>query len=223
MVQDEKTIVLAHSFSSGTRIQQLQAEFGERVVPFSADFSQASSVLEMASAISGTYGAPSAIVHLPALRLVYERFTKLKWERLEADLAVQLQSAMLLLQQFLPKMAKMPRARVVFVLSSVIHGMPPKFLSLYTIVKYAQLGLMRALAAEYAATPVRINAISPSMVDTQFLQDIAPVAVEMAAASNPLGRNAKPEDLLGALHLLLSPGSDYMTGVDLPIAAGTAC
>ncbi|ADW67560.1 SDR family NAD(P)-dependent oxidoreductase [Granulicella tundricola] len=223
LLQDADAIVLAHSFSGGSKIEGLQTEFGDRVVSLTADFSQASSVLAMADTILAVHGPPSAIVHLPALRLVYERFTKLKWDRLQADLAVQVQSAVLLLQRFLPLMAKMPQARVVFVLSSVVHGMPPKFLSLYTIVKYAQLGLMRALAAEYAATPVRINAISPSMVETQFLQDIAPVAVEMAAAANPLSRNARPDDLLGALHLLLSPGANYMTGVDIPIAGGTIC
>jgi 3-oxoacyl-[acyl-carrier protein] reductase len=91
---------------------------------------------------------------------------------------------------------------------------------MYTTIKYAQLGLMRSLAAEYAATPIKINAISPSMVETQFLKDLAEVAVQMSAASNPLGRNATPADLLGALELLLSPASDYIHGIDIPIAAG---
>ena len=163
-----------------------------------------------------TYGAPDAVVHLPALRLTYERFTKVKWERLQTDLAVQVESAVILLQKFLPKMAKMDDARVVFVLSSVTHGMPPKYMSFYTMVKYAQLGLMRALAAEYAGTKVRVNAISPSMVETQFLADIAPVAVTMSAGASPAGRNARPEDLVAALLFLLSPGAEYMTGVDLP-------
>jgi 3-oxoacyl-[acyl-carrier protein] reductase len=82
---------------------------------------------------------------------------------------------------------------------------------------------MRALAAEYAATPVRINAISPSMVQTQFLGDLPQVAVEMSAAASPLGRNAAPDDLVGALTFLLSPAADYITGVDIPIAAGSVC
>jgi NAD(P)-dependent dehydrogenase (short-subunit alcohol dehydrogenase family) len=216
-------LILAHSFRGGARIDALQAEFGDRVVPFVADFAKSESVIAMTGEIAAAYGTPTAIVHLPALRLTYERFTKLKPEHMQADLAVQVVSAVLVLQRFLPKMAKLPRARVVFVLSSVTHGMPPKFLSLYTMVKYAQLGLMRALAAEYAATPVRINAISPSMVQTQFLGDLPQVAVEMSAAANPLGRNAAPDDLVGALTFLLSPAADYITGVDIPIAAGSVC
>jgi len=188
---------------------------------FEADFSQAASVTAMTDAISSEHNTPASIIHLPALPLAYERFTKFNWERFETDLTIQVRSAVILLQRFLPKMAKLPYARVIFMLSSVVHGIPPKFMSMYATVKYAQLGLMRSVAAEYAATPVRVNAISPSMVETQFLKDIADVAVQMSASANPQGRNATPEDLLGAIEFLLSASSAYIHGVVIPIAAGS--
>jgi 3-oxoacyl-[acyl-carrier protein] reductase len=61
------------------------------------------------------------------------------------------------------------------------------------------------------------------MVDTQFLQEIAEVAVQMSAAASPQGRNATPSDLVGAIEFLLSPASGYITGADLPISAGSIC
>jgi 3-oxoacyl-[acyl-carrier protein] reductase len=212
--------VLAHSHRSAEKLAALKEEFGARLSLIQADFSQASSVITMAERIAQDHGTPASIVHLPALRLSYERFTKFQWDRFEEDMAIQVRSAVILLETFLPKMAKLPRARVLFVLSSVVHGVPPKYMSMYTTLKYTQLGLMRSLAAEYASTPVRINAISPSMVETQFLSEISDIAVQMSASSNPQGRNATPQDLLGAMELLLSPASDYIHGVDLPIAAG---
>lgn len=221
LAQPDPPLVLAHYNNSADKLLELQQQFGERLHLLQADFSDPASVRALAERIEQQFGTPSSVLHLPALRLKYDRFTKFKWEAFTADLTVQVESAVILLQRFLPKMAKMPRARVLFVLSSVVHGVPPKFMSMYTMVKYTQLGLMRALAAEYAATSVRINAVSPSMVETQFLADIAEVAVQMAASANPLGRNATPADLLGAIALLLSPASDYIHGVDLPIAAGT--
>jgi 3-oxoacyl-[acyl-carrier protein] reductase len=223
LTAENPPIVLAHSFRGGEKTRQLRQEFGDRVQPIEADFSNAASVKAMTEDILTRYGAPHSIVHLPALRLAYERFTKFDWARFESDMAVQVQSAIVMLQKFLPKMAKMESSRVVFVLSSVTHGMPPKFLSMYTVLKYAQLGLMRALAAEYAATSVRINGISPSMVETQFLQGIAEIAVQLSATANPQGRNATPADLVGAIQFLLSPASSYITGADLPIAAGSVC
>jgi len=212
--------IVAHSFSGSDRIAVLQQQYPDRIHPVQADLSDLSTIPLLADQLQAL-GELAAVVHLPALRLVNDRFTKFKWERFEKDLSIQVRSVAMLLQRFLPKMSKKPDARIVFVLTSSVHGVPPKFTSMYTIVKYAQLGLMRCLAAEYAATNVRINAISPSMVDTQFLADISELAVQMTAAGNPLGRNATPADLIGALDLLLSPASGYMNGVDIPIAAGS--
>ena len=219
----EPPLVLVHAYRSGAKLRALQDEFGGNIQIFDADFSQASSVIAMADLIASEYGTPASIIHLPALPLSYERFTKFNWDRFDTDLAIQVQSIVLLLQRFLPKMAKLPRARVLFMLSSVVHGVPPKFMSMYTMIKYTQLGLMRSLAAEYAASTIRINAISPSMVETRFLKEIAEVAVQMSASANPQGRNATPEDLLGAIEFLLSNASDYVHGVDIPIAAGSVC
>jgi 3-oxoacyl-[acyl-carrier protein] reductase len=219
----EAPLVLAHCFSSAARLRSLQEELGAGLQILEADFSKALSVAALADRVASEFGAPAGIVHLPALRLSYERFTRFEWDRFEVDLAIQVQSAVILLKRLLPKMAKLPRARVLFVLSSVVHGVPPKYMSAYTMIKYTQLGLMRSLAAEYVSSPIRINAISPSMVETQFLNDIAEVAVQMSASANPQGRNATPSDLLGAIEMLLSPASDYIHGVDIPIAAGVVC
>ena len=220
LLQGTSSRVVAHGFNGTEKFASLAAEFGNRIVPQQADLSTPEGMNAFVQSVAA-HGVPASIVHLPALKLRYDRFTRMKWENFEADMAVQVRSAVVLLQHFLPKMTKLPRARVVFVLSSVVHGVPPKFMAQYSIVKYAQLGLMRALAAEYAATPVRINAVSPSMVETQFLSELSELAVQGAAAANPLGRNAKPEDVIGAIQFLLSPAADYISGVALPIAAGT--
>jgi 3-oxoacyl-[acyl-carrier protein] reductase len=223
MAQSAPPVVLAHSFRGGTKLQELQAEFGERVQSVQADFSDTESVAAMAEQIVTQFGVPARFVHLPALRLSHERFPKFRLDRFAEDMSVQVESAIVLLKRFLPQMAKQPGARIVFMLSSNTHGMPPKFTSMYTVVKYAQLGLMRSLAAEYAGTELRVNSVSPSMIETQFLQDMAPLAVQMSAASNPLGRNATPADVVGAIEFLLSPDSSYMTGIDIPITAGSFC
>jgi hypothetical protein len=52
-----------------------------------------------------------------------------KWEYFQTELTMLTQSAVIQLQKFLPKMAKMPRTRVVFMLSSYVYGVAPKYMS----------------------------------------------------------------------------------------------
>ncbi|HEX3695961.1 MAG TPA: SDR family oxidoreductase [Polyangia bacterium] len=221
----EAPLVLAHhrAGGGGERLQALQREFGaERIQLCAADFGDPAAAAALGDRIAAQHETPTQFVHLPALKLVYERFTKFDWARFEADLTIQVRVAVTLLQRFAPQMAKRPAARVVFVLSSVTRGVPPRFLSMYTVVKHAQLGLMKALASEYAGTGLTINAVSPSMVGTRFLDDIPEVARDLAAAQSPAGRHATPDEVVGAIAFLLSAEAGYINGAELPITAGAA-
>jgi 3-oxoacyl-[acyl-carrier protein] reductase len=214
--------ILAHYHSGGDRLEQLCAELGgSAVCPLQADLISLPAVEELAVRIRSDFGVPSRMVFFPALKVQYERFPKASWSRFEQDLNLQLRSSVVLLQRFLPAMSKLPSARVVFVLSSVTRGVPPKFMSMYTIAKYAQLGLMRALASEYGETNVTFNAVSPSMVETRFLELIPDLAKEMSAAASPRRRHAKPDEVAHAIEFLLSDGAAYINGVEIPVAGGS--
>ena len=209
----EPTTILAHCHSG---IDRLPAP----VHPLVCDLSSADSVNALAEKILTEHGCPDRIVHLPALKLRYERFTKFDWQHFQTDLHIQVQSAVILLKRFLPAMAKMPSARIVFVSSSVTRGVPPKFMSMYTVVKQAQLGLMRSLAAEYAESAISVNAVSPGMVETRFLENLPDMVKEMSGAAIPRHRNATPGDVVGAIEFLLSPQAGYITGIELPVTGG---
>ena len=230
----EPPLVLAHHHDGLARVEAVAAELGAggAIVPMAADFSNPDSVAALAQRIEAEHGAPTQIVHLAGLKLLYERFPKFDWNHFERDLTVQLRAAVILLQRLLPAMAKraskkdadgaLPRsAKVVFVLSSVTRGLPPKFLSMYTVVKHAQLGLMKALASEYASANVTVNAVSPSMVATRFLDNLPEVAVQVAASQSPRGRHATPEEVVGAIAFLLSPDAAYISGAEIPVTAAS--
>jgi len=217
-----KPLILAHCNSGAARVERLQEALnaGDSIVALPCDFRDDTKTADLASTIADRFGVPSRVVHLPALNLAYERFTKFCWERFEADMNVQVRSAVTLLRRFLPEMARMPSARIVFLLSSVTRGVPPKFLSMYGIVKYAQLGLMRSLASEYGDTGITVNAVSPGMVETRFLQEIPDIARQMSAAASPKKRNATPDDVVRAVEFLLSPAAGYLNGVEIPVTGG---
>ncbi|MDB4224866.1 SDR family oxidoreductase [Granulosicoccus sp.] len=105
-------------------------------------------------------------------------------------------------------------------LTSCTIGVPPNYLSHYVCAKYAVLGLMKALAAEYASKNIQINSVAPSMVETGYLKALDERVVQMNAESHPLKRNAVPDDIVPMIAFLLSSGSNYMNGVNIPVAGG---
>lgn len=214
--------VLAHYHHGRERVQKLKSEFGACFCPIEADLSSLDGVQQLIERVRSEAEFPTRIVHFAGLKLRLERFHQLDIDRFQQDFQVQVRAAMKILQAFLPAMARAEqRTKVVLVLSSVTLGVPAKFMSSYTVVKYAELGLLRALAAEYAGTSVNINAVSPYMVETQFLSEIPEKAREMAAATAPEKRLATPAEVVSVIQFLLSSGSDLLNGVNIPATGGT--
>jgi 3-oxoacyl-[acyl-carrier protein] reductase len=218
---DGSATLIAHCNANRVGVDELIQSGGfSNIHPLLADFSAAAAVQSLLEAMTGRFATPNKIVYLPASPLSYERFAKFDLQSFERELQIQVGAAIVLLRALAPAMAKLPRARVVFVLSSVTRGLPPRFMSTYTIVKHAQLGLMRALASEYSASGLTVNGVSPGMVDTPLVAELPALAKESAAAAAPRGRIATPADVIGAIEFLLSDGADYMTGIEVPVTGG---
>lgn len=105
-------------------------------------------------------------------------------------------------------------------LTSCTENVPPKYLSPYVTVKYALLGLMKSLAAEYAEKGITVNGVSPDMMETRFLSEVSDIIVEKSAMTSPLGRNLTVQDAVPAFEYLLSDAAAAMTGQNLVISGG---
>lgn len=189
---------------------------------FDVDLTSAEALDGLIQTVRENFDTPTHLVHLPALRVVNTKFKKFDEERFELDLSVQLRSALRLCKAFLPGMAKEKYGRVLFMQTSYTLGMPPKNTTAYVVAKSAIGGLVKSLAADYAGTGITVNCVAPSMMETKFLADTSSLIVEAAAAANPMGRNARVEDVVPAMAFLLSEEARFITGVTLPITGGSA-
>lgn len=215
--------ILAHFHQGNERMEQMKRELGDGFHPIQADLGSQEGVEHLIAQVRSYTGFPNKIVHFAGLKLRLERFHQGDLKRFDIDFHVQVRAAMRLLQEFLPAMARAEQhTKVVLVLSSVTVGVPAKFMSAYTVVKYAELGLLRALTADYAGTAVNINGVSPYMVETRFLSEIPEKALQLAAAAAPGKRLATRAEIVSAIHFLLSSASDYLYGINLPVTGGTA-
>ena len=79
----------------------------------------------------------------------------------------------------------------------------------------------KVLAAEWGRYNVRVNAISPGLIDTPSERQFMPPAhFERYTKAIPLGRVGQPEDILGTALFLASEASAYVSGVIVPVSGG---
>jgi NAD(P)-dependent dehydrogenase (short-subunit alcohol dehydrogenase family) len=92
----------------------------------------------------------------------------------------------------------------------------------YSAAKAAVLNLTQALAQEWAAHNVRVNAVSPGWIRTQINRVFteSPVAEAATAADVPIGRWGVPDDVCGAVVWLASDAASYVTGAHIPVDGG---
>jgi 2-deoxy-D-gluconate 3-dehydrogenase len=92
----------------------------------------------------------------------------------------------------------------------------------YTAAKHGVVGLTRALANEWAAKNIHVNAIAPGYFDTEMCEAIVndPVREPKIRERIPAGRWGKPEDLVGPLLFLASDASNYVDGHVLLVDGG---
>jgi NAD(P)-dependent dehydrogenase (short-subunit alcohol dehydrogenase family) len=92
----------------------------------------------------------------------------------------------------------------------------------YQSTKGAVVNLTRALAVEWAPHQVRVNAVAPTWVRTDFIQPLLgqPELVQRIEGMTPLGRLAEPEDIVAAMLYLASPAASMVTGHTLPVDGG---
>ena len=92
----------------------------------------------------------------------------------------------------------------------------------YQASKGGVVNLTRALALEWAADNIRVNAVAPTFVRTDLTIPIFsnPEVLKIVMGHTPLGRFPEAEDIAAAVLFLCSPAARCITGFTLPVDSG---
>jgi sorbose reductase len=114
---------------------------------------------------------------------------------------------------------------IVMIASIAAQGVvvPLQSLSMYNMSKAAVKGLVGPLAVELGEAGIRVNSISPGVIDSQMTRDNAvkfPRLTDMYHNSPPVRRIGQASDLTPLVALLLSEAGGFMTGGDYVVTGG---
>ena len=95
-------------------------------------------------------------------------------------------------------------------------------LGVYAISKAADMQLVRNLCCEYGPDNIRVNAIAPGLIRTDFAKALweDPVKEKARSRTTPLQRIGEPDEIAGAAVFLASPGGSFTTGQTFVIDGG---
>jgi 2-deoxy-D-gluconate 3-dehydrogenase len=92
----------------------------------------------------------------------------------------------------------------------------------YCAAKGGLMQLTKVMAMEWAPHNIQVNAVAPGFFNTQLASGIKnnPHAYEKLMMKSPMKRLGEVSELVGTIHYLASPATDFITGICIPIDGG---
>ncbi|CCE10218.1 putative short-chain dehydrogenase/reductase protein; 3-oxoacyl-(acyl-carrier-protein) reductase (3-ketoacyl-acyl carrier protein reductase) [Bradyrhizobium sp. STM 3843] len=193
---------------------------GGRAAAVAMDVTSTDSIARAIDAAEAALGPITVLVNNAGIAV-----EKLAVEQTEADwdavLGANLKGAYFAATEVARRMIARKSGGNIINIASVLGSSVVKFISPYAISKAAVIQATKALALELAASNIRVNALAPGYIDTEINHDIWETpAGEKLIKRIPQRRVGQESDLDGAIMLLASSASRYMTGSVVTVDGG---
>lgn len=186
---------------------------GGRAIAVAADVSQAASVKEMVEQVAAALGPVDILVNNAGVAIV-RGIDDLTEDDFDRTIAVNLKSAFLCTQAVLPAMRARKWGRIVNISSGAARGAGAIGVH-YNASKAGMEGLTRGYAARLVKEGITVNAVAPSLIETDMMRGRTDLARNI-----PLGRMGQAGEVAQAVVMVL--GNSYTTGQTIMLNGGMA-
>jgi len=211
-------VVTGGAGAIGSAITNALQETGHRTVVLDrdgdvvCDLSSEASTRAAAAAVLERYGRCDVFVHCAAAfdQVTITDVDLVTWRHVQA---VNVESALWLIQAFAAGMAQRRFGRIVFITSDTFWAPPTPALLAYVASKGALLGVMRTLAVTLGADGIAVSAVAPGLTDTPASRVVnTDEQFDATVDRQALRRRLTPRDTAAAVAYLASDAAAAMTG-----------
>jgi NAD(P)-dependent dehydrogenase (short-subunit alcohol dehydrogenase family) len=205
----------------GRALDRLAASLPTEATAVSCDVADADAVAAAMDRVAARLGGLDSLVVNAGISPSARRAHNTPLEVWRQVLDVNLTGAFLAARAAYPYLSGSGRGRVVLT-SSVMARLPRAGLCAYAASKAGIEGLARALAADWAADRICVNAVAPGFFEAGLGTAFAASdrLREQVLARTPLGRFGAPDELAATVSFLASDASGYLTGQLLAVDGG---
>jgi len=217
-------LIIADVVADDGNLDAVAAEIkktGRQCITVSVDISSKPDVEEMARQAVRRYGKIDILVNCAGIWIPGQTLVDCPEENWDRVIDTNLKGTYFCCQAVGRVMAGQESGNIIN-LSSQVGLNPGTGAGAYSISKAGIIMLTRQLALELAANNIRVNALAPGIVKTDFNIDLwkNPEAARQISLGVPLGRLAEPEDIARAALFLASDDASYITGAVIPVDGG---
>lgn len=221
-MKDKNIVVIGGNSGIGKAVASALSEQGANLFLYSKS-GEGTTALDIGRDFSEIPGLPEkvdGVVYCPGT-INLKPFHRISIEDFKKEMEINFFGAVRVLQACMKGLKKSDSPSVVLY-STVAVQTGMGFHAGISSAKGAIEGLTRSLAAEWAPSKIRVNAIAPSLTETPLASALlsTPEKKEASDKRHPLGRIGTPEDIASATLFLLSSQSSWMTGQILHIDGG---
>lgn len=195
-------------------------DYSQNIIKLKVDISKKDEIEDITQYINKNIGIINILVNNAGICEVcpFEKLTEEQWDRM---LAINLKGAFFCCQAVVKAMKKTESGKIINIAS--IAGKTGGILAgiHYSVSKAGLIMLTRCLARELAPFNINVNAVAPTLSNTQMQDLFSDLQIQQIINAIPLGRMTFPEDIANAVLFLASDEASFITGETINVNGGS--
>lgn len=210
--------------SVNTVVQELNATYGDKVMGLVCHVGKVDTHTAVFEQINQIWGPVDILVNNAAANPYFGPMMNIEWGAFDKTFEVNIRGVLGVSRCFAQQLPKGVKGSIVNV-SSIFGLAAAPLQGAYGMTKAALISMTQTLAHEWAPLGIRVNAITPGLVDTKFAKALTSneTLVSRYTDRAAMGRYGQPNEIAGAVVYLASEAASFVTGQQLSLDGGYRC